>query len=79
MAENKPPFAEGASIHRPPMFCGFSYQFLLNLLIVVFGMLLLMDRMFLKCWLIMCLLINLGVIGLVMKVGKLSMIALLKI
>jgi len=27
MAENKLPFAEGASIHRPPMFCGLNYQF----------------------------------------------------
>ena len=27
MAENKLPFAEGASIHRPPMFSGVNYQF----------------------------------------------------
>jgi len=27
MAENKLPFAEGASFHRPPMFCGLNYQF----------------------------------------------------
>jgi len=27
MAENKLHFAEGASIHRPPMFCGLNYQF----------------------------------------------------
>jgi len=27
MAESKLPFAEGASIHRPPMFCGLNYQF----------------------------------------------------
>jgi len=26
MAENKLPFAEGASIHRPPMFSGVNYQ-----------------------------------------------------
>jgi len=25
MAESKLPFAEGASIHRPPMFCGLHY------------------------------------------------------
>jgi len=25
MAENKLPFAEGASIHRPPMFSGVNY------------------------------------------------------
>ena len=28
MAENKLPFGEGASIHRPPMFSGINYQFL---------------------------------------------------
>jgi len=27
MAENKRPFVEGASIHRPPMFSGINYQF----------------------------------------------------
>ena len=27
MTENKLSFAEGASIHRPPMFCGLNYQF----------------------------------------------------
>jgi len=27
MAENKLPFAEGASINRPPMFFGVNYQF----------------------------------------------------
>ena len=27
MAENKLPFVEGASIHRPPMFSGINYQF----------------------------------------------------
>jgi len=27
MTENKLPFAEGASIHRPPMFSGVNYQF----------------------------------------------------
>jgi len=27
MAENKLPFAEGASIHRPPIFSGINYQF----------------------------------------------------
>jgi len=27
MAENKLPFAEGASIHIPPMFSGINYQF----------------------------------------------------
>jgi len=27
MAENKLPFAEGASIHRPPMFNDINYQF----------------------------------------------------
>jgi len=27
MAESKLLFAEGASIHRPPMFCGINYQF----------------------------------------------------
>ena len=27
MAESKLPFAEGASIHRPPMFCDLNYQF----------------------------------------------------
>jgi len=27
MAENKLPFAEGASIHRPLMFSGINYQF----------------------------------------------------
>jgi len=27
MAESKLPFAEGASIHRPPMFCGLNYKF----------------------------------------------------
>jgi len=27
MAENKLPFAEGASIHKPPMFSGVNYQF----------------------------------------------------
>jgi len=27
MAENKLPFAEGAFIHRPPMFSGVNYQF----------------------------------------------------
>jgi len=27
MAENKLPFAEGASIHRPPMFCCLNYPF----------------------------------------------------
>jgi len=27
MAESKLPFAEGASIHRPLMFCGLNYQF----------------------------------------------------
>jgi len=27
MAENKLPFAEGASIHRPPMFLEVNYQF----------------------------------------------------
>jgi len=27
MAENKLPFAEEASIHRPPMFSGVNYQF----------------------------------------------------
>ena len=27
MAESKLPFAEGVSIHRPPMFCGLKYQF----------------------------------------------------
>jgi len=27
MAENKLPFAKGASIHRPPMFSGVNYQF----------------------------------------------------
>ena len=27
MAENKLPFAEGASINRPPMFSGVNYQF----------------------------------------------------
>ena len=27
MAENKLSFAEGASIHRPPMFSGINYQF----------------------------------------------------
>ena len=27
MAESKLPFAEGLSIHRPPMFCGLNYQF----------------------------------------------------
>jgi len=27
MAENKLPLAEGASIHRPPMFSGVNYQF----------------------------------------------------
>jgi len=27
MAENKLPFAEGTSIHRPPMFSGVNYQF----------------------------------------------------
>jgi len=27
MAESKLPFAEGASIHRPPTFCGLNYQF----------------------------------------------------
>jgi len=27
MAKNKLPFAEGASIHRPPMFSGVNYQF----------------------------------------------------
>ena len=27
MAEIKLPFAEGASIHRPPMFSGINYQF----------------------------------------------------
>jgi len=27
MAESKLPFSEGASIHRPPMFCGLNYQF----------------------------------------------------
>jgi len=25
MAENKVPFAKGAFIHRPPMFCGLNY------------------------------------------------------
>jgi len=27
MVESKLPFAEGAYIHRPPMFCGLNYQF----------------------------------------------------
>jgi len=27
MAENKLPFGEGASIHRPPMFSGINYRF----------------------------------------------------
>jgi len=27
MAEGKLPFAKGASVHRPPMFCGLNYQF----------------------------------------------------
>jgi len=27
MAENRLPFVEGASINRPPMFCGVNYQF----------------------------------------------------
>jgi len=27
MAKNKLLFTEGASIHRPPMFCGLNYQF----------------------------------------------------
>jgi len=27
MAENKLPFAEGAFVHRPPMFCRVNYQF----------------------------------------------------
>jgi len=27
MAENKLPFAKGASIHRPPIFSGMNYQF----------------------------------------------------
>jgi len=27
MVENKLPFVEGASIHRPPMFSGINYQF----------------------------------------------------
>jgi len=27
MAKSKVPFAEGASIHRPPMCCGLNYQF----------------------------------------------------
>jgi len=27
MAKSKLPFAEGASIHRPHMFCGLNYQF----------------------------------------------------
>jgi len=27
MAKSKLPFAEGAFIHRPPMFCGLNYQF----------------------------------------------------
>ncbi|MBR7513474.1 hypothetical protein KC219_25280, partial [Mycobacterium tuberculosis] len=27
MGENKLPFGEGASIHRPPMFSGINYQF----------------------------------------------------
>jgi len=27
MAENKLPFVKGASINRPPMFCGYNYQF----------------------------------------------------
>jgi len=27
MVENKLPFAEGVSIHRPPMFSGINYQF----------------------------------------------------
>jgi len=27
MVESKLPFSKGASIHRPPMFCGLNYQF----------------------------------------------------
>jgi len=27
MAESKLPFADSASIHRPPMFCGLNYKF----------------------------------------------------
>jgi len=27
MVENKLPFVEGASIHRPPMFSGINYKF----------------------------------------------------
>ena len=47
MTENKPPFAEGAFIHRPPIFSVVNYQFwkmcmnffVWNQLIKEFGML----------------------------------------
>jgi len=59
MAENKFPFVEGASIHRPPKFSGVNYQFwkihmkiLMNQLTKAFGMQIWMDHTLLNMLLI---------------------------
>jgi len=85
MAE-KLPFGEGASINRPPLFCGLNYQFWeVRMKIFVesldrgIGMQLNMTLLFLSLKRMVFLLKNHGPNGMMLKIKRPSLIALLRI
>ena len=84
---DKLPFGEGASINRPPLFCGVNYQFWKVIMKIfmhstnkgIYGKQLKMVPLYLKSKEMRFQLINLHLIGLRLKVKKPNLTGLLRI
>jgi len=83
MAENKLPFGEGASIHRPPMFSGINWKIRMKIFIESIDQriwdAIQMDHILLSILLTMCRLISHGLNGMRKNGGEPNIIAMQRI